>query len=108
MGCSPYFKVTRISLLLPLDIAEATYLMPVPVSLISTSELIARRAVALQKRAEQIKLLRSRVFAARVEAAQHFESENSAVIRDFNFERERLVLIRNTAIKKSLNRKMRP
>ena len=106
MGCSPYFAVTGTSPLLPLDIVEATYLMLVPVSLISTLELIACRAVALQKRAEQIKLLRSHIFAARVEAAQYFELENSAVICDFNFEWGRLVLIHNTAIEKSLNHKM--
>ena len=90
-----------------MDIAEATYLLPAPVSMISTSELIAQRAIALQKRAEHVAALRSRVFQARVDAARRFEEEHRATTKDFDFQPGRLVLIRNTAIEKSLNRKMR-
>ncbi|CAK5266821.1 unnamed protein product, partial [Mycena citricolor] len=50
MGCSPYFAVTGTHPLLPLDISEATYLLPPPKSVLSTTDLIARRAIALQKR----------------------------------------------------------
>ena len=82
--------------------------MPTPTEMIPTSELIARRAVALQKRPEQIALLRSQVYRHRVEAARRFEEEYKKNIRDFNFKKGRLVLMRNTAIEKSLNRKMRP
>ena len=49
MGCSPYFSVTGSHPLLPLDIAEATYLLPPPDAPLSTTDLIATRAVALQK-----------------------------------------------------------
>jgi hypothetical protein len=45
--------------------------------------------------------------AARVQAAIRFEREHAATIRDFDFQRGDLVLIRNTAIEKALNRKMR-
>jgi hypothetical protein len=45
---------------------------------------------------------------ARVQAAMRFEREHAATIRDFDFHRGDLVLIRNTAIEKALNRKMRP
>ena len=45
--------------------------------------------------------------AARVQAAVRFEREHSATVWDFNFERGDLVLVRNTAIEKALNRKMR-
>ena len=107
LGCSPYFAVTGSHPVLPMDIAEATYLLPAPVSMISTSELIAQRAIALQKRAEHVAALRSRVFQARVDAARRFEEEHRATTKDFDFQPGRLVLIRNTAIEKSLNRKMR-
>ena len=50
MGCSPYFTVTGTHPLLPLDIAEATYLLPPPNAPLSTTDLIATHAVALQKR----------------------------------------------------------
>ncbi|EIW56710.1 uncharacterized protein TRAVEDRAFT_105715, partial [Trametes versicolor FP-101664 SS1] len=49
MGCLPYFAVTGCHPILPFDISEATYLMPPPKSLVSTTKRIARHAIALQK-----------------------------------------------------------
>lgn len=40
-------------------------------------------------------------------AARRFEKEHAASIKDFDFQLGDLVLIRNTAIEKALNRKMR-
>ena len=54
MGCSPYYAVTGTHPIMPLDIAEATYLLPTANKMISTTELITQRAIALQKRPEQI------------------------------------------------------
>ncbi|KZT20071.1 hypothetical protein NEOLEDRAFT_1076409 [Neolentinus lepideus HHB14362 ss-1] len=108
MGCSPYFTVTGAHPLIPLDIVEATYLQPPPDSILSTTDLIARRAIALQKWDEQVECLHHRVLQHRVEAARCFEKEHMHTIRDFDFKRGDLVLIRNTAIEKSLNHKMRP
>ena len=108
MGCSPYFAVTGTHPLLPFDIVEANYLLPLPDSILSMTDLIARRAIALQKRQEDLARLKARVHEARNHAAVRFEREHSATIRDFNFKRGDLVLIRNTAIEKALNRKMRP
>ena len=108
MGCSPYFAVTGTHPIIPLDIAEATYLLPPPSALLSTTELIARRALALQKRREDLMRLRDQVIEHRVKVARRFEEDNANTIKDFNFQRGSLVLIRNTAIEKALNRKMRP
>ena len=49
MGCSPYFAVTGTHPLLPLDIAEATYLLPMPDVPMSMTALIANRMITLQK-----------------------------------------------------------
>jgi hypothetical protein len=108
MGCSPYFAVTGTHPLLPFDISEASYLLPPPDSILTTTDLIARRAIALQKRAEDLSNLHSKVYQARLKAALRFEEEHSATIKDYNFKLGDLVLIRNTAIEKALNRKMRP
>ncbi|PIL31779.1 hypothetical protein GSI_06483 [Ganoderma sinense ZZ0214-1] len=108
MGCSPYFAITGTHPVLPLDIVEATYLVPPPDSMLTTADLIARRAIALQKREEQVALLRSKVYAQRVADVKRLEDQHRATIRDFDFAKGRLVLLRNTAIEKSLNRKMRP
>ena len=107
MGCSPYFAATGTHPILPLDIAEATYLLPPPTSTLSTTDLIAIRAIALQKRHAHLSALHSRVMAARLDAAVRFERDHAATIRDFDFRRGDLVLVRNTAIEKALNRKMR-
>jgi len=108
MGCSPYFAVTGSHPVLPLDIFEATYLQPPPDSILSSTDLITRRAIALQKRADDISQIYSKVYNARKKAALRFEQKHATTLRDFNFARGDLVLVRNTAIKKALNRKMRP
>jgi hypothetical protein len=108
MGCSPYYAATGTHPLLPLDITEATYLQPPPDSVLSTTDLIARRAIALQKRDSDLERLHSIVFEARRRAAVRFEREHIRTVKDFKFKRGALVLIRNTQIEKALNRKMRP
>ena len=52
MGCSPYFATTGTHPLLPFNIAEANYLLPPPDSSLSMTDLIAQRAIALQKQRE--------------------------------------------------------
>jgi hypothetical protein len=108
MGCSPYFAVTGSHPLIPLDISEATYLQPPPDSVLSSTDLIARCAIALQKRSDDINKLYSKVYSARLKAAVQFEKEHQRTIRDYDFQHGDLVLMRNTQIEKSLNRKMRP
>ncbi|KAI0037569.1 hypothetical protein FA95DRAFT_1467677, partial [Auriscalpium vulgare] len=75
---------------------------------LSTTDLIVRRAVALQKRFEQLSCLRSNVYATRLANAHRFEIEHAHTIKNYDFKRGILVLMRHTAIEKSLNRKMRP
>jgi hypothetical protein len=103
MGCSPYFTVTGTYPILPLDIAEATYLVPPP----TMTNLIASQAIALQKHKSHLSTLHSKVMAARIQAVIRFEREHSATVSDFNFSRGDLVLVRNTTIEKALNQKMR-
>jgi hypothetical protein len=106
MGCSPYFAVTGTHPLLPFDITEFSYLLPPPNSVLSTTDMIARHALALQKRSEDLAMLHSKVFQARCAAAIHFERDHAVTIKDFDFKLGDLVLLRHTAIEKALNRKM--
>jgi hypothetical protein len=108
MGCAPFYAATGVHPILPFDIIEANYLLPPPDLLLSTTDLVARRAIALQKRADDLTLLHTCVHNHCNHAAIKFEKEHSATIRDFDFKARALVLIRNTAIEKALNRKMRP
>jgi len=107
MGCSPYFAVTGTHPLLPFDIAESNYLLPPPDSVLSTTDLIARRAIALQKRRAHLANLHDKVYDARIKATIKFELEHSRTMKDYTFSLGDLVLMRNTAIEKALNRKMR-
>lgn len=107
MGCSPYFAMTGTHPLLPFDIHEANYLLPPPLTTLSTTDLIARRALALQKRRSQLLEIHDKVHQARIDAAVRFELAHENTIKNFDFKLGDLVLIRNTAIEKALNKKMR-
>ena len=93
MGCSPYFAVTGTHPLLPLDITEATYLLPPPDAPLSTTDLITTHAVALQKRRVHLTKLASDVYSACIKAATRFEQEHFSTITDYNFKLGDLVLI---------------
>ena len=75
MGCSPYFAATGAHPLLPLDIAEAMYLLLPPMVPLSMTDLIAAHAVALQKRHAHLTALHAKVMSSRVQAAVRFEQE---------------------------------
>ena len=61
LGCSPYFAVTGAHPVLPFDVIEATWLVEWPNHVVSTTELIGLRALALAKHAHHIVELRERV-----------------------------------------------
>ena len=92
--------------LLPLHITEATYLLPPPDAPLSSTYLIAWHTVALQKHQSHLAALASDVYTTQIKAAIHFEQEHAATIIKYDFKFGDLVLIRNTAIEKSLNHKM--
>jgi hypothetical protein len=61
MGCLPFHAAMGAMPLVPLDIVEATYLQLPPESVLSTTELISRRAVALQTRSKDLEKLHFKV-----------------------------------------------
>ena len=108
MGCLPYYAATGATPLIPLDITEATYLQPPPLSVLSMMDLIARRAIALQKRPEQLEELQQQVHVSHLTAAIRFEKKHFRTIINYLFKRGDLVLMCNTRIEKSLNKEMKP
>ena len=108
MGCSPYYATTGTHPLIPLDIIEATYLLPPPDSILSATDLIAHHAIALQKRNSDLACLHSTVYKERVKAVIAFEKKHFRMICDFDFKQNELVLMHNTKIKYALNKKMKP
>lgn len=52
--------------------------------------------------------MRARVSKAKIARLLQYEKDNKAVIRDFDFKPGDLVLVRNTGIESSLDKKMKP
>lgn len=107
-GYSPYYMVHGVHPLLPFDIIEATYLSPRQDYGMTTEELIALRAQQLAKRPEDIEKMQDVVTKSRVKGLERFEKLHGSKIMDFDFKPGALVLIRNTRVKESLNRKTKP
>ena len=107
-GYSPYYMVHGVHPLLPFDILEATYLSPTQDFGISTEDLIALRASQLAKRPEDIANMRDTVTKSRVKNLEQFERRHRSRIIDFDFKPGSLVLVRNSRIEESLNRKTKP
>ena len=107
-GYSPYYMAHGIHPLLPFDITEATYLAPTQDFGMSTEDLIALRARQLAKRPEEIEDMRKRVTDARQRNLEQFERRHQSRIVDFDFQPGSLVLVRNTRVEESLNRKTKP
>lgn len=106
-GCSPYFMITGAHPTLPLDIIEATWLVKLPDRTLSTSEIIGYRAQALAKHVQHVGDMRARVDLEKRKRLLKYEENHAATIKDYNFKPGSLVLIRNTEIEKSLNKKMK-
>jgi hypothetical protein len=107
-GCSPFFMTTGAHPILPLDIQEATWLVELPDRVLSTAELIGYRAQALAKHRQHVEDMRKRVDARKREWLLKYEKENRHTIKDLNFQPGDLVLVRNTEIESSLDKKMKP
>ena len=108
MGCSPFFMVTGAHPILPLDIQEATWLVELPGRILTTAELIGYRARALAKHRQHVIEMRERIDQGKRDWLVKYEKDNKHTIKDLNFKPGNLVLVRNTEIESSLNKKMKP
>jgi hypothetical protein len=104
-GYSPYYMVHGVHPVLPFDIVEATYLAPPQDFGMTTEDLVALRAQQLSKRSEDLEEMQQRITDVRRKNLERFELVHSSRIVDFDFQPGSLVLIRNSRIEKSLDRK---
>jgi len=107
-GFSPYQLLHATDLLLPMDLTEATFLVENIQAGISTSDLLALRMRQIHKHPEDIaraaKILKKARFASKAQFEQRFIKR---LTRD-EYKAGELVLVRNTAIELSHNRKHQP
>src|SRR5882724_7237335 len=108
IGYSPYFMAHGVEVVLPLDIAEATYLLP-PLNVpTSTEDLIVHHSQQFQKRPEDLHEMSARVLKARKQLASQFVKHFLSTIQEYDFEVRSLILVHNSHIKKELNHKTKP
>jgi len=107
IGYSPYFMAHGVEVVPPLDIVEATYLLPPLDVPTSTEDLIAHHAQQLQKTLEDIHDMSARVLNARKQSVAQFVKCFSS-IQDYDLLIGSLVLVCNSYIEKELNQKTKP
>lgn len=108
LGFSPYYMAHGVEPLMPFDLSEATYMAPAQTKTLTTAELLALRARQLQKREEDLDDIKKRVVKARFASAKDFEKRHASTIKDFNFGKGDMVLVRNSRIEMSWDRKAKP
>ncbi|KIJ07502.1 hypothetical protein PAXINDRAFT_33858, partial [Paxillus involutus ATCC 200175] len=102
-GLSPYFMVHGVELLFPFDLAEATYLVPLP-----DADPFSTTARQLQKRQVDLDGIRSKVLKSRFASIKQFEETFKNRIKVYDFSPGSLVLVRNSRVEKELNQKTKP
>ncbi|RDB24438.1 Pro-Pol polyprotein [Hypsizygus marmoreus] len=107
-GYSPYYIAHGVEPLFPFDFAEATYMAPVPDDIISTTELLTTRAIMLQMRPAELTRVRADLLKSRHAHVCQYIRDHARSFRDFNFPRGTLVLVRNSTIEASNDRKSKP
>jgi len=98
----------RVEPLLPLNITEATFLIPDITKFIPTHKLLAVCAWQLAKQDEDLAHIHECVLASRYTSVKDFEHRFSNTIKDWSFRLGKLVLVLNKKIEPSSNVKCKP
>jgi transposase InsO family protein len=108
-GLSPYFMVHGVEPIFPFDLAEATFLAPLPErGAFNTTDLVAWRARQLQKRLEDLNAIKDKVVRARYKSIRDFEQRFRMTIKNYDFAPGALVLVRNSRVEYELSKKTKP
>jgi ribosomal protein L21E len=105
---SPYNLQANAHPILSLDVKEATWLVEPLTGVMTEADLVGMRARALARHQIHVEEMRKRVDADKLKRLKKYERDFRAVIKDYKFEPGDLVLVRNTAIESSLDKKMKP
>jgi len=107
-GYSPYFLAHGTEPLFPFDLFKATYLALVLTEPISSTNLIAYHARQLQKCPEDLAEAKWILLKACWESVHHFEEAHKNRIKNFNFKKRTLVLVRNSCHDDDIGGKTKP
>ncbi|EEB89140.1 hypothetical protein MPER_12800, partial [Moniliophthora perniciosa FA553] len=98
----------RADPVLPFDLTESTWLVEIPDRVLTREELIGFRARALGKHKALVESMMRKVSTEKLAELKRYEQKHQHVIKNYVFEPDALVQVRNTSIEKSLDKKMKP
>ena len=107
-GFSPFQLLHATDPILPLDLAEATFIVEDFYSGLSTSDLLVLRARQITRHPEDIAKASETLRKARFASKDHFERRFIKKLTRTIYQPGELVLVRNTAIEMSHDRKHKP
>jgi len=100
--------VTGAHLTIPLDIIEVAWLVKYPERMLSREELIGLQAIALAKHVAHVEEMREKVTKEKIRRTLQLERDLQHKIEEFDLGPGSLVLVKNSAIEMSADRKIKP
>lgn len=73
-----------------------------------TEDLLALRAVQLEKREEDLQKMHDLLWKSRKQSAKEFKKKYHSTIKDFDFKPGQIVVVRNSALEMDLGAKWKP
>lgn len=107
-GFSPFYLLHGIEPLLPFDLTEASFMVEGFRSGLTTAELLALKVQQLEKRTEDIAQAAETLARNRLGTKEQFERKFHARLQKDSYDPGFLVLVRNSGIEKSLDKKTKP
>lgn len=107
-GFSAYYLLYRQDPLLPFDLAEASFMSDAYHSGMTTTELLAARLRQIQKKPEDIEQAAATLRNNRIKSKEQFERKFHNRLRKEIYPPGTLVLVRNSAVERELDRKSKP
>lgn len=107
-GFSPYYLLHGTHPALPMDLREATFMVQGFQHDMSPEDLLHLRIRQLQKKPEDVARASDILRHSRLASKEHFEQRFAHRLQREAFQPGDLVLVRNTAVEREMNRKHKP
>lgn len=107
-GTSPFYLLHGVHPILPFDLIEMTIMADGFVSGMSTSDLLALRIRQLEKRKPDLEAAAQLLAQTRMKSKEQFEKRYHRRLYTDTHQEGALVLVRNSEVEKSLNKKHQP
>ena len=107
-GFSAYYLLDGVHPVLPLDLADTTFLVDGFKSGLSSTELLVLRIRQLERREEDIAAAAAALKKARFKSKEDYERKYSRRLRRTHYSTGELVLLRNSGEEMKMNRKTKP